>query len=184
MTWWLEDCGIVIRLQLRRGDYVPVCPAGLQYLALPSLGVCPPPPLSLRTLSRHSCPSVHPCDRSHRPRSCRRRRRGFLSKEEGRKLEMTAGDGEGGGEAAVESGVRRQVRGNERREKLHPFGSHPRTPSGLKKSIKRREARRVEGDSWSRTTERGVEERGKKRERERERVGGEAAGEQTALSSG
>lgn len=29
----------------------------------------------------------------------------------------------------------------ERREKLHPFESHLRTPSGLKKSIKRREAR-------------------------------------------
>lgn len=29
---------IVIRLRFRRGDYVPVCPAGLQYLAFPSLG--------------------------------------------------------------------------------------------------------------------------------------------------
>lgn len=26
-------------------------------------------------------------------------------------------------------------------KELHPFESHPRTPSGLKKSIKRREAR-------------------------------------------
>lgn len=40
VTSWLEDCGgIVIRLRLRRRDYVPVCPAGLQYLAFLSLGV-------------------------------------------------------------------------------------------------------------------------------------------------
>lgn len=35
---------------------------------------------------------------------------------------------------------RREARGKSR-EKLHPFESHLRTPSGLKKSIKRREAR-------------------------------------------
>lgn len=45
-------------------------------------------------------------------------------------------------------GSERGERGDERREKLHPFESHLRTPSGLKKSIKRREARRAEGDSW------------------------------------
>lgn len=43
----------------------------------------------------------------------------------------------------------------ERREKLHPFESHPRTPTGLKKSIKRREARHGEGDSRGRRVERG-----------------------------
>jgi len=47
-----------------------------------------------------------------------------------------------------------------------PFESHPRTPSGLKKSIKRREARCMKGDSWA-------EEGGKsQRKRESDRVGG------------
>jgi len=57
-----------------------------------------------------------------------------------------------------------------------PFESHPRTPSGLKKSIKRREARCMKGDSWA-------EEGGKsQRKRESDRVG--RITEQTALSSG
>jgi len=43
-TSWLRDRGIVIRLRLRRGDYVPVRPAGLQYLAFPSLRLRPPVP--------------------------------------------------------------------------------------------------------------------------------------------
>lgn len=61
---------------------------------------------------------------------------------------MTA-DGDrkdGSGEITIESRIERWARG-ERWEKLHPFESYPRTPSGLKKSIKRREARRVEGDN-------------------------------------
>lgn len=109
MTSWLEDCRIVIRLQLRRGDYVPVCPAGLQYLAFPSLGVHPPPPSS-QTLPFSVTPAplpspqpAHLCDHSlrPRPRSCsRRRRHGFLSKEGGRKFEITVGDG-GKGRVAV-----------------------------------------------------------------------------------
>lgn len=53
-------------------------------------------------------------------------------------------DGSGGDYDRVED--RTGARG-ERWEKLHPFESYPRTPSGLKKSIKRREARRVEGDN-------------------------------------
>lgn len=55
-----------------------------------------------------------------------------------------------------------------RREKLHPFGSHPRTLSGLKKSIKRRGVRR-EGRELSRRMV-GVKEREReKRKTERER---------------
>lgn len=58
-------------------------------------------------------------------------------------------------------GSNRSERG-ERREKLHPFELHPRTPSGLKKSIKRREARRAEGDSWAKEGWKGL-----KKERKR-----------------
>lgn len=60
----------------------------------------------------------------------------------------------GSGEIMIESRVE-QERGVMGREKLHPFESHPRTPSGLKKSIKRREARRMEGDSWAEEGGRG-----------------------------
>lgn len=65
----------------------------------------------------------------------------------------------------------------ERREKLHPFESHLRTPSSLKKSIKRREARHRKRQPGRRV--KGIEE---KRERVRWDCG--RTSEQTALSSG
>lgn len=109
--------GIVIRLRLRRGDYVPVCPAGLQYLAFPSLGgpsvllgpsVTTISRLSYSPLYRHS---FHPSSpfTSFSSSSLR------FSKEERRKFEMTA-DGDrkdGSGEITTESRVERErgVRG-------------------------------------------------------------------------
>lgn len=74
---------------------------------------------------------------------------------------MTAdGNRKDGSEITTESRVEqeREVRDG----KLHPFESHPRTPSGLKKSIKRRGARRVEGDSWAKKGWKGL-----KKERKR-----------------
>lgn len=74
-----------------------------------------------------------------------------------------------------ESGIERGAR-SKRREKLHPFESHPRTPSGLKKSIKQREIRCGGRREPGRRVE-GV------KEREKENGVGRPS-EQTALSSG
>lgn len=71
------------------------------------------------------------------------------------------------GECGSETTVEPDERGI-RREKLHPFGSHPQTPSGLKKSIKRRGTRRG-GRELSRRRV-GVEEGGKEREKEGRKV--------------
>lgn len=166
MTSWLEGCRIVIRLQLRRGDYVPVCPAGLQYLAFPSLGVHPPPPSSQAlplppfSVTPALLPSpqpVHLCDHSLRPRrppprprshSCpRRRRHGFLSKEEGRKFEMTVGDG---GRGSVVERPRwrfgaREVRGG--KNCIH--SNDIRERHRVLRNQLNGEKLAVEGDSWA-----------------------------------
>ena len=60
-------------------------------------------------------------------------------------------------ERSLARGWRAGGQWGEKQEKLHPFESHPRTPSGLKKSIKRREPAAV----------RGGRKRGRERERER-----------------
>lgn len=86
-TGWLRGwriVRIVIRLRLRRGDYVPVCPAGLQYLAFPSPGVRALRPLPL-PLCRHRFPplvslfavtrSIHRLLRSRRRCRCGCRKR-------------------------------------------------------------------------------------------------------------
>lgn len=92
VTSWLQNCGIVIRLRLRRGDYVPVCPAGLQYLAFPSLGVRPLPsylsPGPSATTIYYSCTSLVSAVRSSIVLVI-----ALLGKEEGRKFQMTVDDG-------------------------------------------------------------------------------------------
>lgn len=157
-TGWLRGwriVRIVIRLRLRRGDYVPVCPAGLQYLAFPSLGVRPRPRQPPRPLCHHRFPplalplrhrSLHPSPPftsfSRRCRCGSRKRREGNS----RWLPLVRS------RQNLGLSEKREARGG---KKLHPFESHPRTPSGLKKSIKRREARRTEGDSWAKEGGRG-----------------------------
>lgn len=148
VTSWLENCGgIVIRLRLRRRDYVPVCPAGLQYLAFPSLEVyqlSPASPLPLPTF---------PVALLHLFRLCPRRLLVLVVVlERGKKkirddcgcwlIGKGSDVGNGGERSTSERAKSRLGARSERREKLHPFESHPRTPSGLKKSIKLREARR------------------------------------------
>lgn len=101
---------IVIRLRLRRGDYVPVCPAGLQYLAFPSLGG-PSAPSVLLGLSATIVPRLpYPFPPSLIPSPPFTSFSSSLSlrfsKEERRKFEMTANgnrkDG-GSGEITIES---------------------------------------------------------------------------------
>lgn len=174
----MEDRGIVIRLRppswrlrrlcVSRGaaiSCIPLPPRVGALFPLPAFSAFQPVHLHV-VRSRRPPAALHTCCYSSSSSSSSSSTTFASSSKEKKKERKKIRERE----RSLARGWRAGGQWGEKQEKLHPFESHPRTPSGLKKSIKRREPAAVRG--------------GRKRGREREREGPKKRGGESAKGTG